>query len=395
MKILIIAHFSGIPNKQNNDRFNYIARILSKENEVELITTSFSHRNKTKKVLDKEQLKKLDYKFTTICEPGYENNISLKRIYSHNIMARNLQKYLTGIKEKPDVIYCSVPSLSVAKTTAKYAKKNNIRFIIDIQDLWPEAFKMKFKIPIIRDIIFYPMKKIANYIYKQADDIVAVSDTYLNRAVKVNRKCKNKLSVFLGTELKTFDEYHKKNMKTFNDEYIRLVYIGTVGYSYDLKTIIDVTRTLQEKGEKVKFLIIGKGPLEAELKEYSKGVDVEFIKFLPYGEMIGYLCACDIAINSFIKGASQSITNKIGDYAAAGLPVINTQESKEYRKIVEDYKIGFNCENGNAEDIVNKIEILIRDKEKRKEFGKNNRKLAEEKFDRKNTYKSITDVIVR
>ncbi len=35
-----------------------------------------------------------------------------------------------------------MPSLDVAKVAAKYAKENNIRFIIDIQDLWPEAFRM-------------------------------------------------------------------------------------------------------------------------------------------------------------------------------------------------------------------------------------------------------------
>lgn len=393
MKILIVAHFCEVPNEKENNRFNYLARILSKENDVEIITTSFSHRDKAKKDLNENQLKSLDYKYTTIDEPGYKNNISLKRLYSHNVMARNLKKYLKTLKEKPDVIYCAVPSLDVAKTTAKYAKKNNIRFIIDVQDLWPEAFKMKFSIPIISDIVFYPMKRIANYIYKQADDIVAVSETYLNRATMVSKKAKNKLSVFLGTGLDMFDKYYKENKKSFNDEYIRLIYIGTIGYSYDLKTIIDATRILNEKGKKVKFLILGKGPLETEVKEYSKGVDVEFIGFLPYGKMVGYLCACDIAVNPIKNKSAGSVINKVGDYASAGLPVINTQESKEYRKIVEEYKIGFNCKNGDINDIVNKIKILINDNKLRKKFGQNNRKLAEEKFNRVITYKKIIELI--
>lgn len=60
--------------------------------------------------------------------------------------------------------------------------------MIDIQDIWPEAFKMVFNVPIISDLIFYPMKKMADYIYSRADSIVAVSDTYADRASTVNKE---------------------------------------------------------------------------------------------------------------------------------------------------------------------------------------------------------------
>ena len=75
------------------------------------------------------------------------------------------------------------------------------------------------------------------------------------------------------------------------------------------------------------------------------------------------------------------------------MPVINTQENLEYRNLVEKYNIGYNCENSNKQDIANKIEILIKDKKLRKELGNNNRKLAEEKFDRKKTYNQIVKII--
>ena len=52
------------------------------------------------------------------------------------------------------MIYCAVPSLTGPYLISRYCKKNKIKFIIDIQDLWPEAFKMVFDVPIIKDIIF-------------------------------------------------------------------------------------------------------------------------------------------------------------------------------------------------------------------------------------------------
>ena len=122
------------------------------------------------------------------------------RFLSHYIMARNLKKYLRK-RKLPNVIYCSIPSLSVAKVMAKYANKNKIKFIIDIQDLWPEAFTMVFKIPFINKIIFSPFKRNADYVYSSADEIIAVSETYSNRALKVNKKVKKATSVYLGTNL--------------------------------------------------------------------------------------------------------------------------------------------------------------------------------------------------
>ena len=109
--------------------------------------------------------------------------------------------------------------------------------------------------------------------------------------------------------------------------------------------------------------------------------------------MVGRLCACDIVVNPIVPKAAQSIINKHGDYAASGIAVVNTQESYEYRKLVEDYNMGFNCECGNAVDMAEKIRILANDGALREEMGRNARRCAEEKFDRKNTYGKIISTI--
>ena len=62
-----------------------------------------------------------------------------------------------------------------------------------------------------------------------------------------------------------------------------------------------------------------------------KKVDTEFVGRKQYKEMIEYLANADIAVNPISKGAAQSIINKHSDYAASGLPVVSTQENKEYQ----------------------------------------------------------------
>ena len=387
----MITNFITFPWESGNSRFIYILnKIDYSKNDVEVITTNFRHATKEKRIIPKDI--NVPYKITLIDELGYKKNVSLKRIISHKTLAKNILKYLKTI-EKPDVIYCSVPSLDVAKVAAKYSQKNNIRFIIDIQDLWPEAFKMIFNPPVLGDIIYYPFMKKANYIYKNADDIIAVSEAYVKRATSVNQKYKNKLSVYLGTDLKKFDTIptiEKKDQKN-----IVIGYIGTLGNSYNLIDVIKAIKLLNEKEiNNIKLMIIGDGPLRKifEAEAINQKINCEFTGRLEYENMVQELRNFDIAVNPIFSKSAASIINKVGDYAAAGLPVINTQQSVEYINLVNNYNIGLNC-NNDPQDIANKLEILIKDKKLRTKMGKNNRKLAEEKFDRNKTYKEIDRII--
>ena len=141
---------------------------------------------------------------------------------------------------------------------------------------------------------------------------------------------------------------------------------------------------------------MGDGPLRAKFEREAEeaGVRTEFTGLLPYPDMVRRLCACDIAVNPIAKNAAQSIINKVADYAAAGLPVVNTQQNTEYRKMISTCRAGINC-NGDAAEIADALRALIQDPKLRREYGANNRKLAEERFDRGKTYKKIIDLIDR
>jgi glycosyltransferase involved in cell wall biosynthesis len=395
--ILIIAHFTQVPGELTNGRFHYIADKIMKENmNIEVVTSSFSHKKKQQRKVSEEQLKNNSYKFTMLYEPDYKKNVSIKRFYSHYAIGNSLKKYLQE-RKKPDIIYCAVPSLDMAGVVAKYAIKNNIRFIIDVQDLWPEAFRMVFHVPVVSDLIFYPMERKANFIYSAADEIIAVSKTYANRALKVNAKCKNAHIVFLGTELANFDKLVEENkFEKKPDNEIWLTYVGTLGHSYDLTCVIDALKILVDKGIKnIKFIVMGDGPLKEKYENYAreKGIYYHFTGRLDYGKMVGILAVCDIAVNPITKGAAQSIINKHSDYAAAGLPVLNTQESEEYRNLVDEYQMGLNCKNSSPEDLANSLFRIYEDENLRRDMGKNSRRLAEEKFDRERTYSEIFSLL--
>ena len=394
--IVIIANFCRDFSETDNGRFMYLCKELSKGNKVEIITSDFLHVAKTHK---DPLAHNWPFTITFLHEPGYKKNISIQRFRSHNAWGKEVAKYLQK-REKPDVVYCAVPSLTAPLEAAKYCEKNHVKYIIDIQDLWPEAFLMVLNIPIVSQVLFAPFKRRADEIYASADEICAVSDRYVQRALSVNKKCAEGHAVFLGTSLETFDNNAVKAdavIKKRSDDELWLGYCGSLGASYDIPCVIKALRILKDQSHQVpKFIVMGSGDRKEEFEKCAdeNGIEAVFLGKLPYDQMCAQLVQCDIVVNPIVKGSAASIINKHADYASSGLPVLNTQDSPEYRELVEVYHMGLNCVNGSAEDLAEKLQVLIGDKNLRIEMGRNARRCAEEKFDRRNSYKELVDTIL-
>lgn len=392
MNVLIIAHFAERLTGTNDGRFEYLADMLVKRgHEVTLLTSDFDHIPKKHRTNVSDNY---SYKIQFVHELEYKTNVCFKRLYSHWKWGTDVAKFLNTI-EKPDVIFLAVPSLTVGVKTSKYCKRNNVKLIIDVQDLWPEAFTLAIKNKLLQKL-FLPLKWYVNQIYRSADYIIAVSDTYLKRALSVNGNSSG-LSVFLGNDGERFERAKKLYRKEKPAYELWLAYIGTLGVSYDIPCVIDAIKIVIQNNNqlKIKFYVMGNGPLRSDFEEYakSKGVDSIFTGALPYEEMVGLMCSCDVVMNPIVKGAPQSITNKVGDYALSGLPVISTQENAEYRELVSTYHCGYNCQVGNAQDVANAICDLANSPEKRKAMGEGASRLGKDKFDRRYTYLQIAKVI--
>lgn len=395
MRIVIVANFTRALDGERENRFSYLADAFSKRgHEVELIISDFSHGQKKTRPLP--HFDKYDFKITMCHEPGYCKNVSIKRLFSHYVWGHNVFKYLKHAP-KPDVIYVAVPSLTAAAKISKYCKKNNVKFVTDVQDLWPEAFSMAIK-NIFLQKAFLPMQWHANTIYSNTDLAIAVSETYVKRILSINKKGAKGLSVYLGNNGELFDEGTGKYKLERKGNDILLCYIGTMSESYDIPCVLDALKYIKDNklsSSHIRFILIGNGAFLERFEKYAVASypDSEFLGRKPYVEMAGLLASCDMAINPIVKGSAASIINKVGDYALAGLPVINTQESPEYRKLLDDYGCGINCECGNPRSLAEAIVKLASNPELRSLMGKESRRLAEERFDRRGTYEAILDSV--
>ncbi|MCF2625384.1 glycosyltransferase family 4 protein [Fusobacterium perfoetens] len=390
-KIWVMAPFTEIENIKNRNRFQYIANELSKNYEIHLFTSDFIHIKK--EFCDKSVENKYSYNVHLIHETGYKKNISVKRAISHITFALNLKKKIKKM-EKPDLIYCAYPMMTSAFFMGKYAEKNNIPFVLDIQDTWPESISAGINTDnYIVKILMYPFTLYANAIYRMADLMIGVSKTYVERGRVKNSKAKEFIPVYIGAEGNKFDNV---KFKKINDE-IWITYIGTLSHSYDIMTAILAFDMLKEN-KNIKLYILGDGPEFLKLKDKAEELGlldktIFFKGMLPYEDMIDYLKNSDIALNAIRGKALQTITNKFGDYVSAGLPILNCCQSKEVLNLIENRKLGLNYIPENSESLKEKILEILKDKERLEEYSKNCKKFAEEKFDRKKSYKIIFEKI--
>ncbi len=397
-RIAIITMGVRLNNENGYTRFRFLCEYLVENGyEVDLITTSFQHWAKAQRNLS--EIKKEDYVFGIrfIPEPGYKKNLDLRRIYSHRIAAKNLKRMLEE-DGAYDLIYCEIPPNDVALAAAEYAKKKNIPFVVDVNDLWPEAMRMVLDVPVISDILFYPFLRDAEKVYKLATGIVGTSDEYRDRPFKRTRRDVPKRTVYVGNDLKVFDtgvETHLAEIEKGKDEFW-VSYAGTIGTSYDIRTMVLAADHLKKNGyDNIHIKILGGGPLKEELEELAERLsgNVEFVGYAPYEKMAAYLKKSDILVNSFVKKAPQSIVTKIGDYLAAGKPMINTCSSLEFKKKVETDGFGINVEAEDKVLLADAIIELYENEEKREVMGICARKIAEEQFDRKNSYHRIIELM--
>ena len=371
-------------------RYVYLATLLHEHGyDVDFITSGFQHWEKRQRDVEHFDAGTDAYTIRFIEEPFYPKNMCPQRIWAHHVVAKRVSEYFDEHHDY-DLIYCQIPPNDVAREIGKAAHKFNIPFVVDVNDLWPEAFRVAFDVPFLSDVLFAPFYRQARAVYQMADAVVGTSDEYRERGLRDARAGIPSETVYVGNQLCEFDAgiaaHASKIDKPAGDIWVS--YAGTLSACYDLETLVKAMALVQKTHPEAKLQILGDGSERDNLKAaaHSSGAEVVFHGYLPYSQMAAWLSKSDITINSLVEKAAQSIVTKIGDYLAAGKPMVNTSCSKEFRAKVEADGFGVNVKPGDAEGMAEVLVNLIEDPQRRSRMGERARAIAEEQFDRPHSY---------
>lgn len=371
-------------------RYVYLATLLHEQGyDVDFITSGFQHWEKRQRDVEHFDAGTDAYTIRFIEEPFYPKNMCPQRIWAHHVVAKRVSEYFDEHHDY-DLIYCQIPPNDVAREIGKAAQKFNIPFVVDVNDLWPEAFRVALDVPVLSDILFSPFYRQAKAVYQMADAVVGTSDEYRERGLRDARSGIPSETVYVGNQLCEFDAGVAANASQIDKPAgdIWVSYAGTLSACYDLETLVNAMALVQKSHPEAKLQILGDGSERENLKAAAQscGASVIFHGYLPYDQMAAWLSKSDITINSLVEKAAQSIVTKIGDYLAAGKPMVNTSCSKEFRAKVEADGFGVNVKPGDAEGMARVLIDLIEDSSRRTQMGEKARAIAEEQFDRPHSY---------
>ncbi|HGH6709240.1 TPA: glycosyltransferase [Neisseria meningitidis] len=331
MNITIVAPYCSLPSEPYFNRFWYLAERLSQSHDVLLITSRFRHYDKSfRRHEDAAATSNGRLRVKLLDEPGYRKNVSLARVASHRVFVRNLARWLHSPQAaEQDIVYSAYPLMATNLLLGKHKARLGYKLIVDVQDVWPESFSSV--VPFLKKVPhnLLPFASRANQAYRYADALVAVSQTYLDRAKETNPNVPGEV-VYIGADFPKLDAAPAKD---FGDDKTRFFYLGTLSYSYDVETVCKGVLKLLDADENVELHIMGGGPDLDRLKQYACD-DIKFYGYIPYAEMMSVAKGCDIAINAIQSYSMASITNKLSDYMALQKPILNSQVNDEVAKVL-------------------------------------------------------------
>lgn len=291
---------------------------------------------------------------------AYKRNMSVARLMYSYILGKKFRK-VSGTKEKPDVIFCSMPTIQVAQEVVRYGKKNHIPVIIDIRDLWPDIFVRalpKVFHPFSK-VLLYPLQRKIRYICKEASGLTSVTPAGLEWGLKkAGRVQTEKDDVFyIGVKNNRYseEEWHQAQKAWaglgVTKETVNFCFFGSFSkLTKDLCTVFAAAETKELLNLDYRIIVCGKGDLEKELKQAAgKNENILFPGWMNELQMDALMGISNaglyIASNTF--DFKDAMGNRLAQYLSRGLPVITNLEGSS-RKYLLRNGVGYYYREGDV-----------------------------------------------
>jgi colanic acid biosynthesis glycosyl transferase WcaI len=297
--------------------------------------------------------------------------------------------FATGLFiNRQDLLFIVSPPLSSGLIALLLFKLRGLRFVFNVQDLYPDA---AISTGIIKNSLFIKiLKKLELTIYRQAEKIAVISDGFKENlllkgvADKKIKVIQNWIDTDEIIQLPRDNEFTKTY--GLKDKFV-VLYSGTIGMISGAEILIECAKELRTY-EEILFLLIGEGVVKDEISKKAKAIRLRNIKLLPFQRreiLSQVLSSADVSIVTLLKGKGKtSVPSKILGYMAAGRPVIASVDSdSDTCRLIEKANCGICVKPEDIKGLCTAIESFYHDREKGRVLGNNGRNFIESNFYRR------------
>jgi glycosyltransferase involved in cell wall biosynthesis len=276
--------------------------------------------------------------------------------------------------EDHDVVHAHTPPPLTAYYAAKAVKRTRTPFVVTYHcDL--ELPKLIGK---IATAIY--QRTFSRYTFKRADKIIvhtktygATSRTLWNFDEAVIPSAVNPQRFSKDLDFSKIEKMHDLSGKKV------VLFVGRLVGHKGIDYLID-SATLTPKD--VRYIIVGSGPYMDKLKKRARAKEVEekviFTGKVPFDDIPRYFASCDVFVLPSISRL-EAFGLVILEAMASSKPVIVSNIPGVTEVVAENVQ-GLHVEPMNAEDLAEKINTLLSDKQMQKRMGEAGRKKVEDEY---------------
>ncbi|WP_293913828.1 MULTISPECIES: glycosyltransferase [unclassified Sphingobacterium] len=326
-----------------------------------------------------------------------DDHLSLRIPYFHIPFNRNYTMAVPAIAKKmlkqqlkefdPDVIHIATPSM-LGSFALKYAEKHNIPTLT--------IYHTHFI-----SYIDYYLKNTPFLIKPTKKEFIKQTVRFYNKCTKVyvpsvsiSKELKHlgiqpdKLTLWQrGIDTELFSPKKKDNnylRKVTKNKKQNILFASRLEWEKNLVTLIDIYHKCKERDIDCNFIIAGDGTAKAACMEQMP--DAYFLGKLSHKELA--ICYASSTLFLF-PSITETYGNVVIEAMASGLPCVISNDGGSADFII-DGENGFKCNAEQAEDYVDKIQLLLSDKNLRKKFKK-----AGLKYSKQHNWQHLSEIYFR
>lgn len=217
-------------------------------------------------------------------------------------------------------------------------------------------------------------------VLNKADRLIATSENYITKSPFLSR-FRDKCAVIpLGIDLAPFENINTKQQAAIRTRYGTplLLFVGKLRYYKGLPVLIEAMKEINAS-----LLIVGTGPMETELKEMVKRLQLEekvfFTGEVSYENLPDYFHACDIFVLPSTE-KSEAFGTVLLEAMACAKPLISTELGTGTSFVNIDDVTGFVVKAKNPDAISSAATKILNNPELMKKFGDNAKKRVVDNF---------------
>ncbi len=398
MKILFLTSEGfDTPNSTNHLAETLLEDLLKRGIEVHSIT---SHKTGTYADIPESLLRYTDSGFTydIINRDNIDKNNFVKRYLDEVKYAFNARKIWKRHKGEYDAVLMQSNPNSVINAVLLGSLKRPI--VMNLYDVFPGH---AMSIGVIKNkFVYNVLRLMQKVLYKKCRYIVAMSED-MKKQLLDEKVPDEKVKVIRNWFDDDIFEPIAREDNKFLEKYeldpdkFYVQFAGLLGYVFDYKMYLDVAEKLADR-EDIAFQLIGDGNQRAVIDAEIERRGIKNILRFPWQplDIIAHVySACDIGIIPLKPGViGNGIPSKACQLMAARRVILNSVEKSEYTDTFEQYDMGENVTDHDAQSVADRILYLYENRERREVIGENACKYAYEHYSRKKNTAEFADLML-